>query len=324
MDNSDDIDEKLREREIKRLTTPLNFSKGILRLFKWFPTDIEGNSILPTINVWWGINMKYILEPKIGILTEGEILKYAGESKTASRIRLKRGIGSFSDKTTLYGNKISLIWVFIGLPSIILGIFLLIFSTFVNEVVRLFAILPLFIIGIVTIYTSYVFYLKNYTKSELKKQNIFAKEDNLESELFNPNFSKNTSSLKIYKKQINELEKLYQSKEKIARELIEKHFSPPQLTYDRFMGVIDSCSTLFYNQTESTLDIIKIATDNTPKLDEKLKKRVDILKSLVKKIDELASELAINLSDSTEQSSDEVKDLLEDMQKLADSVKEYA
>jgi len=130
--------------------------------------------------------------------------------------------------------------------------------------------------------------------------------------------------LKNYEKQIHELESLYQNKEKIAHELVKQHFPPPQLTYDRFIGVIDSCNLIFHNQVESALNIIEVATRHTTKVEDELKKRVDRLKSLVEKIDELTYELTINLNNSGEQSSDEVKDLLEDMQKLVDSVKEYS
>ena len=161
-------------------------------------------------------------------------------------------------------------------------------------------------------------------KVETEKQINFTEEDNLEPESIKITFPKNASSLETYEKQIQELESLYQIKEKIAFELIEKHFPPPQITYDRFIGVINSCNLIFYKQTESSLNIINMTTTYTPKVDAELKKKVDILKSLIEKIDELTNELAINLSNSDEQSySDEVKDLLDDMKKLIDSVKEY-
>jgi hypothetical protein len=131
-------------------------------------------------------------------------------------------------------------------------------------------------------------------------------------------------SLKIYERQIRELESLYQIKEKFASELIKKRFSPPQITYDRFMSMINSCNALFYSHVESTLNIIDVATDHTPKVDEELKKRLNTLKSIVEKIDELTNELAINLGSSDKESySDDVKCLLDDMQKLVNSVKEY-
>ena len=89
MDNAEkveNIDDKLREREIKRLTSPLHYPKGF---YGGSATDVEGNPVQPTVNLWSG--NKYILEPKIGILTDDEILKYAEKSEVASKIRLKRG-----------------------------------------------------------------------------------------------------------------------------------------------------------------------------------------------------------------------------------------
>lgn len=318
-ENTGNIDEKLKEREIKRLTTPLKYPKWLIGSVY----DSEGNPVQPTISVW-PARFKYILEPKIGILTDREILKYAGESKTASRIRLKRGIGRFSDKAILHGNKILAIWLFIGFgASLIFGSISFIIGLFFGMAIISALATLLFTLGIPTIYTIYILYLKNYTEVETEKQASFIEDDNLESELHNIDFPKNRSSLKSYKTQIHQMESLYKIKEKMARDLIEKRFSPPQLTYDRFIGAIDSCNTLFYNQAELALNMIEVAIEHTPKVDEELKKKLDTLKSIIEKIDELTNELAINLSDSSEQSPEEVKELLDDMQKLVESVKEY-
>ncbi|MDR3222384.1 MAG: zinc-ribbon domain-containing protein [Methanobrevibacter sp.] len=150
------------------------------------------------------------------------------------------------------------------------------------------------------------------------------KEDILEPEPMKTDSSKNIHSLKIHESEIRELEVSYKIKEKNARELIEKHFAPPQLTYYRFIGVIDDSNQIFYNNVESTLNIINLATGHTPKVDGEINKRLDRLKSIIEKIDELTNEMAINLSNSNESYSDEIKDLLEDMEELVDSVKEYS
>ena len=317
--NTENIDEELKKREINRLITPLKYPKWIIGNVY----DAEGKPVQLTISLW-PVRFKYILEPKIGILTDREELKYAGESKTASKIRLKRGIGSFSDKTILHGNKILAIWLFIGLGgSLIFGSISFIIGLFFGKgiISALYALL--FTLGIPTLYTIYILYLKNYIEDENEKEAKFIEDDYIESETINIDFSKNLSSFKTYKKQVHQIESLYQIKEKMARDLIEKRFSPPQLTYDRFIGAIDSCNTLFYNQSESALNLMEVSIEHTPKVDEELKNRLDTLKSIVKKIDELTNELAINLSDSEQSYSGEVKDLLDDMQKLVDSVKEY-
>jgi len=172
---------------------------------------------------------------------------------------------------------------------------------------------------------------KSYTETKTDPPIRFKEEeDDIEPQSIkisspkDSSFSENNLSFKDYEKQVNELENLYQIKEKLALELIEKRFAPPQLTYDRFINVINSCNQMFYKQAESALNIIKVATKGNEKVENELKNRVDTLKSIIEKIDELTNELAINLSNSHEQSnSDEVKDLLEDMQILVDSVKEY-
>jgi len=313
----ENIDEELRQREIKRLTSPLNYPKGI---FGGRPTDIEGNPVNKD-----HMTGKITLEPKRGILTDDEILKYAGESKTASRIRLKRGIGSFSDKTKLHRNKLLVIWFCLGFYVSLVGGILIAFS--ISIVAALFTLI--FSLGIPTIITIYVYYLKNYKENVPEKQITDKKEDDSKPESNKTSFPKDTSfstnipSLKTYEKQIQGLESLYKIKEKLALELIEKRFTPPQLTYDRFIGIIASCNQIFYKQAESALNIIKVATNWNEKVENELEKRINTLKSIIEKIDILTNELAINLSSSDNESSDEVKDLLDDMQILADSVKEY-
>ena len=103
MNDGDHIQE-LKEKEIKRLTTPLTHTKN-----KTF--DCEGNLIETS---FW--NGKPFLEPKKWILTDDEILIYAGESKEASRIRLKRGEGNFNDKLKIYDSYL-LIELLIFLPG---------------------------------------------------------------------------------------------------------------------------------------------------------------------------------------------------------------
>jgi uncharacterized Zn finger protein (UPF0148 family) len=69
------FDEELREREIRRLTSPIMCPRFGL------PKDIEGNPVRK--NTWSG---KFSIEPKSRILNDDEILKYAGDSKSASKI----------------------------------------------------------------------------------------------------------------------------------------------------------------------------------------------------------------------------------------------
>lgn len=60
--------------------------------------------------------------PIKGILTDDEILKYAGDSCTASEIRLKRGIGTQSDKSFVHDDMyVGLVWG--GILLFYIGVF---------------------------------------------------------------------------------------------------------------------------------------------------------------------------------------------------------
>ncbi|GAA5818380.1 MAG: conserved hypothetical protein [Methanobrevibacter sp. CfCl-M3] len=132
------------------------------------------------------------------------------------------------------------------------------------------------------------------------------------------------SEFKNYKEDINNLKTKYQNKEEVAKKIIKEHFPSPQLTYDRFMGEIDIWGEIFHKQAESTLNIINISPEYTPRVDEELKNRINTLKSIVEKMEELVFELTINLDNSSKKTNvGEVNELLTDMQKLIDSVKEY-
>lgn len=308
------FDEELREKEIKRLTSPLIFKKN--KIFTR-PYDIEGNEIPESQK----IGAEYVLEPKQGILTDEDILKYAYKSKAAAEVRLKKGIGNFGDKKLLFRDTIFHYWFFtLVFGGMVLGML----GAFFHPI--FFLILGIIILALIY-YTLYVFFLKDYTSEEYKTKlpNINEKEDtiniNKKEEIdFIPNT--NSETLKRYGKQVNDLKKLYEVKEKLAIGMIENRFSPSELTYDKFMTTMNSCSSLFYEQIESTLNIINLATEDTPKVEYEIKKRIDILKLLIEKVDELTNELVLNMN-SLEKDSDEVKYLVEDMENLIESVKDY-
>ncbi len=94
------------------------------------------------------------------------------------------------------------------------------------------------------------------------------------------------------------------------------------MTYEKFMSTLRSCSNLFYEQVESTLNIINFSSDNSPKVEYEIKNRIDILKLIIEKVDELTNELVLNMG-SLDSDSDEIRYLVEDMEKLIKSVKDY-
>jgi RecJ-like exonuclease len=111
-------------------------------------------------------------------------------------------------------------------------------------------------------------------------------------------------------KQIHELESQYQSKEKSVREIIKKCFPPNNLDYWMFIGKIKKCSQIVYKQKESALNMSEVGTVNRPKIDGEDEKRLNTLKSYIKKLD-LITELPINSDDQSYFSK--VKDLLNGM-----------
>ena len=130
----------------------------------------------------------------------------------------------------------------------------------------------------------------------------------------------------MYKNQLLEyryaVSRLFDVKEEVVKDLIEKYFTPPQLTYDRFMNVVDSSHKMFYNQHDSALNIINLAAEDTPRIESELEAKLSNMKAIIDQIEELTNELVINLS-SDDKTNEDVKNLLEEMENLISSVKEY-
>lgn len=262
------------------------------------------------------INSNGKKEPVNGVLSDEEVLKFAGNSKSAALIRLKNGSDDLSDKWRIHKRRIILIYVILLLPALLRYAS---WSAFGNR-----NILPelLIIVLILIDYPLYFLYIKDYSKTkEFPKNKLEKKETSDETELSEK--INNIESLNVYKTQINDLKSLYGVKEKIAKELIEKRFEPPQLTYDKFISSVDSCTGLFNNQSDVALNIINLATEHTSELDYEIETRINILKSIIEKIDSLTNALVINIGQTQSEEDKTVNDLLEDMEKLINSIKEY-
>jgi hypothetical protein len=181
--------------------------------------------------------------------------------------------------------------------------------------VLVFVILPL-------LYLYYIFNYKNYAKSAPKKQVEKPKEQKTQVNAPKVEEPTGPESLKKYEKEIGNLKVLFNVKEDVVRELIEKRFEPPQITYDKFISSIDSCHKLFYSQSDSALSIINLAAEDTPRVRDEIESKIAAMKKIINQIEDLTNELVINISASNEP-ADEVKNLLDDMENLIDSVKEY-
>ena len=300
--------ENSKAHEIKRLTTPLTFKNS-----KAY--DDKGNVIncTETIN-----DVRYILEPKEGILSDDEILQYAPKSKAASKVRLKRGIGNSSDILLIHE---SLPWIS-GLYYVIL-ICIAIAVIHAGNRFAMLLILVLFIIPLIYMYR--VFNLGSYVGKETKTKKTVKKEEKDTVEVMDkqPDYhDTGIESLKRYEKEINNLKIVFEVKEEVVRDLIKKRFAPPQITYDKFIAMIDSSQKLFYKQADAASNIINLAAEDTPRVRNEIDNKIDAMQTIIDQIEKLTNELVINISNDDD-SKDDVKNLLNDMENLIDSVKEY-
>ena len=297
-------------QEIKRLTTPLTFKDS-----KAY--DCEGKliSCVETLS-----EVKYIIEPREGILSDDEIMQYAPDSKAASQIRLNKGLGDISDVLLIHE---SLPWL--------LGIYYVILLAIAIPVTAsknlFFAIILLILFIVPLIYAYRAFNMKSYYKKDKKTVKSKAKtkaeskneDDSVEVEVKQ---EPHLESLKGYENEINNLKVIFEVKEDVVRQLIEKRFKPPQLTYDRFMHMVDKADKLFYTQADAALNITKLAVDDTPRIRRELDEKIAIMKRIIDQIEELTNELVINISSDSD-SQNEVQVLLDDMENLIGSVKDY-
>jgi len=297
-----------KAQEIKRLTTPLTFKDS-----KAY--DCEGKliSCVETLS-----EIKYIVEPREGILSDDEIMQYAPESKAASQIRLKRGFGDLSDMLLVHE---SLPWLLGLYYVILLSISLPIL--FNRNLFFSVIILVLFIVPVLYAYRA--FNLKTYRPkdtAESQKRDTSKADKGDEKVTVDIDEEMHLESLKQYEVEINNLKVLFEVKEDVARQLVAKKFKPPQITYDRFILMIDKCNDLFYSQADTALNIIKLAAEDTPRIRKEVENKIDSMKRIIDQIEDLTNELVINISTDSD-SKQEVQVLLDDMEDLIGSVKDY-
>lgn len=151
-----------------------------------------------------------------------------------------------------------------------------------------------------------------------KHANTMVEEKPVKTEINDLN--SDNSALKAYGNKINSLKNEFDHKEKNVKELIEKRFSPPQITYDKFMNSIKKCNEIFNSQYQSASNIISLAAQDTPKIDMELESKINSLESIIKYIDDLTNELLINMNSDSDK---DIENLYEDMEDLIDSVKDY-
>lgn len=299
--------ENSKAHEIKRLTTPLTIKDS-----KAY--DERGNLLNCTETL---SDVRFILEPREGILSENEVLQYAPDSKAASKIRLERGIGDLSDVLLI---KESLPWILAIYYVVLIPIGIII--GFGASKIFLLVILILFVLPLVYLY--WTFNLNRYSKAKVKTVEKPKKTLN-ETEVKEAKVVKEDAgidSLKDYGREINNLIVIFDVKERVVRDLIKRRFEPPQITYDKFISMIDSSNKLFNQQVNSAKSIIELAAEDTPRVRGEIEYKIANMKKIIDQIEELTNELVINIS-SDDESKEEVENLIENMENLIGSVKEY-
>ena len=129
------------------------------------------------------------------------------------------------------------------------------------------------------------------------------------------------SKFREYENQIDELKTEFEEKDKVVRQLIEKRFEPPQITYTRFISIVDKSKEIFNHEAEAAENIISLASEDSPRVDRELKSKIAIMNSIIDKTEDLTNELVLSMDSSKD---DDVDTLIGDMENLIGSVKDYS
>ena len=116
------------------------------------------------------------------------------------------------------------------------------------------------------------------------------------------------------------LKREFETKERHVREVIAKRFEPPQLTYTRFISIVDKSAELFEREYDSLINLIDLGDADSPRIASEISERKGVLKSIIAKIDELTNELVLTMDDDDDH---EVDGLIDDMENLIRSVRDY-
>lgn len=201
--------------------------------------------------------------------------------------------------------------MFAGLGSLISGAqagFVLAYN-----LISMFFAVPVFAVGF-TYHT-----IKSKVNPQLEtrkvtKPKIEKTEKPIEADFELPSKSANSMA------SIEGLKKEFDEKETKTKELIEAKFTPPQLTYDRFITVVDNCSKVFNQHYASVVNLINFASEDSERVDNEIQSKIGVMKSLIDKLDELSSELAISMSKTKD---DDVHGVLGDMEDLITTIDDY-
>ena len=167
---------------------------------------------------------------------------------------------------------------------------------------------------------------KNESKDESDKD---IERDDIITDLFDETF-KNDDFKDImdfipinYQKEffvLKELKDLYDSKEKVVIKILQKKFDENEMSYKRFILLIDKCHEMIYDEIKDAFNLISYTSYSPDYIEIIFKKHFEKIEKIIEKIDELMNNLVMN---ERKNSTSEYKSLLEDMDSLNKSVYEY-
>lgn len=167
---------------------------------------------------------------------------------------------------------------------------------------------------------------KNESKDESDKD---IKKDDIITDLFNETFEnddfKDTFAFinSHYKEEffvLKELKDLYDSKEKVVIKILQRKFNENEMSYKRFILLIDKCHEMIYNELKYAFDLIAYTSYGPDYIEIVFKKHFEKIEKIIEKVDELMNNLIVN---EKKNSTSEYNSLLEDMDSLNKSVYEY-
>lgn len=132
----------------------------------------------------------------------------------------------------------------------------------------------------------------------------------------------NANEFDQYRTRLNELKAMYEIKESNARKLIEERFEPPQITYDRFIANVDNSTRMFKENEDAILNLIELGSTDNSEISKEIASRMNVLESLVAKMDGLIDELILSMSKEDKKEKNPTG-FMHSMDHLIDSVKEY-
>lgn len=172
-------------------------------------------------------------------------------------------------------------------------------------------------------------FFKKHKFEEEDKSDKDIKKDDIATDLFNETF-KNDDFKDImdfipinYQKEffvLKELKDLYDSKEKVVIKILQKKFDENEMSYKRFIILIDKCHEMIYDEIKDAFNLISYTSYSPDYIEIIFKKHFEKIEKIIEKIDELMNNLIMN---ERKNSTSEYKSLLEDMDSLNKSVYEY-